>query len=124
MYDGALWLGMRDAIAAVTPYEDTICDGKPASEDAFSAVSDVAVVSGMEDAFAGNMLIASSTIPHGQPTSWSVHSEMANKRWQLCDVITLHAVSASSNGVASWATQVEEGSVLVFGPATPCHHLD
>ena len=34
---------------------------------------------------------------------------------------TLQAVSASSDGVASWATEAEEGSVLVFGPATPCH---
>jgi hypothetical protein len=121
MYDGALWLGMRDAIAAVTPYEDLICDGNPAPEDAFSAVADVADVSGMEDAYAGNMIIASSTIPYGLGTSWSVRSALADKAWKLCDVATLKTVSASSDGVASWTTEAEEGSVLVFGPATPCH---
>ena len=123
MYDGALWLGMRDAIAAVAPYEDLICDGKPAKMEAFFGVADTAVVSGMEDAFAGSMLIASSTIPHGLPTHWSVQSALADASWKLCDVATLAAVSASSTGAAKWSAKVEEGSVLVFGPATPCHKL-
>lgn len=121
MYDGALWLGMRDAIAAVSPYEDLLCDGKPAPLDSFSGVADTAVLSAMEDAFAGNMLIASSTIPHGLPTKWSVRSARADTSWKLCDVTTLAAVPASSAGTATWAAKAEEGSVLLYGAATPCH---
>lgn len=124
MYDGALWLGIRDAIAAVTPYEDLICDGKPASNETFFGVADTAVVSAMEDAYGsytGTMLIASSTIPHGEPTSWNVRSPRADSTWKLCNVATLAATQASSSGSAMYMAHVEEGSVLVFGPTTPCH---
>lgn len=122
MYDGALWLGMRDAIALVSPYEDLICDGTPVPRDSFSGVAPVAVVSGMVEGAAGGgtMLIASSTIPHGLPTSWSVHSPHADGSWQLCDVESLVAVSASAAGVAKWEATAEEGSVLLFGSKTPC----
>lgn len=118
---------MRDAIAAVAPYEDLICDGKPADSAAFSNVANTAVVSGMEDGFEGNMLIASSTIPHGLPTHLTVHSARADASWKLCDVTNLigqGGVSASSTGTVTWATKAEEGTVLVFGPSTPCHKVE
>ena len=120
MYDGALWLSMRDAIAAVTPFEDLLCDGEPASPGALQLGGAHAVVSAMRDG-AGTLLIASSTTPAGLATAWVVRSANASESWKLCDVLTLRAVAASSGGSASWSSAAENGTVLAFGPATPCH---
>jgi hypothetical protein len=121
MYDMSLWLAMRDAIALVQPYEDLICDGMPIAGGAITAAASAAVVNGMMSA-AGEILIASSTIPHGLPTQFTVASPHARASWVLCDLATNESVNASSAGVARWTnTGAEDGSVLAFGPATPCH---
>lgn len=67
----SIWLAMRDSIALVTPFEDIIMDGTPAGSAIFSKVTETAVVSAMVLNGHG-MLIASSTLPHGVQTSFTV----------------------------------------------------
>ena len=121
MYDMALWLAMRDAIAAVTPHEDLLCDGGPAPNTTFSSVASTAVVSAMKAKDGGALLIASSTIPHGLATSFTVQAAGADASWKLCDVVTQKSVDASASGSASWKSEAEDGSVLLFAKQTPCH---
>ena len=121
MYDMALWLAMRDAIAAVTPHEDLLCDGAPAPNATFSGVAATAVVSAMKAKDGSALLIASSTIPHGLATSFTVQADGADASWRLCDVSTLKSIDASSSGSASWKDEAEDGSVLLFAKQTPCH---
>ena len=49
VYDMALWLGMRDAIDLVAPFEDIIMDGAPAPTAVFSSVAATALVSAMAE---------------------------------------------------------------------------
>lgn len=121
MYDMALWLAMRDAIAAVTPHEDLLCDGAPAPNTTLSSVASTAVVSAMQAKDGSALLIASSTVPHGLATSFTAHAAGADANWMLCDVVTLKFVGASSSGSASWKSEAEDGSVLLFAKETPCH---
>lgn len=116
-----LWLAMRDAIAIVTPYEDLLFDGVPAPQDTFGNVAATAVVSGMVGPTAtSGLLIASSTIPSGLPTHFTVTASGADATWRLCNVATGMSVGAVGK-VASWTSESEPGSVFLFGAATPCH---
>ena len=117
----ALWLAMRDAIAAVTPHEDLLCDGAPAPNTTISSVASTAVVSAMIAKDGNALLVASSTIPHGLTTSFTAQTAGADASWALCDVVTLKSVGASSSGSASWQSEAEDGSVLLFAKQTPCH---
>jgi hypothetical protein len=119
-YDMGLWLAFRDAIDLVTPYEDIVMDGVPAPESTFRNVSTDAVVSGMVVGGDG-MLIASSTVPHGLPTAFTVVAMGATVSWMLCDLQTNRSMPVSSEGEVAWASTVESGSLLVLGPKTPCH---
>jgi hypothetical protein len=121
MYDMDLWLAMRDAISAVTPYEDLLCDGTPAPVSTFSETAAAAVVSAMAEQDGSRLLIASSTIPHGLPTSWTATVHGADASWLLCDVVTLKSATVSSGGAAKWTHPAEPGSVLVMSKTTPCH---
>lgn len=121
MYDMALWLAMRDAIAIATPHEDLLCDGTPASAGTFVDVAPSAVLSAMKEATGGALLIASSTMPHGLATEFSVVAEGANVDWLLCDCGTLVSSNVSAGGVAHWRTPQEDGSVLLMASLTPCH---
>jgi hypothetical protein len=120
MHDMALWLAMRDAIALVTPFEDLICDGTPLNPldhgDTFKDTAPSAVVSAMVG-HQGSLLIASSTIPHGTATHFSIHVVTATPSWILCDLMT----NETSATPATWSTQSEGGALLLYGPATPCH---
>ena len=125
-YDGAIWLAYRDAIALVAPFEDLLCDGMPAPEDRLHVPPPAsphtgAVVSAMQDASSNALLIASSATPYGTPTSWSVSSPHANSSWKLCDLATNVSRRASEAGSAAWDSPAEHGSLLLFGPETPCH---
>jgi hypothetical protein len=120
MFDMALWLAMRDAIALVTPREDLIMDGIPAPEGTFNDVAPAAVVSAMISA--DGVLIASSTIPTGLPTKFTVKTT-AGADWLLCDLSTRKSVAAKL-GAATWSAAAETGSVLLFGSKTPCHAGD
>lgn len=115
---------MRDSIALVTPFEDIIMDGTPAASATFSKVTETAVVSAMVLNGQG-MLIASSTLPHGVQTSFTVtapsHVLDVASDWLLCDLATLKSVAPSSDGAAAWATESENGSVLLLAQHTPCH---
>jgi hypothetical protein len=129
MYDGSLWLGMRDAIALVSPYEDVIMDGVPAEPGVFSQVASNAVVSAMMDTGTGTgmgmsshrMLIASSTIPYGRPTAFTVTAPYATSEWKLCDLITNRSVVVSATGTATWTDENEAGTMLLLALDTPCH---
>eukprot|EP01051_Picozoa_sp_SAG22_P005002 SAG22_NODE_285_length_12974_cov_2.969087_3_plen_615_part_00 len=128
VYDGSIWLGMRDAIAAVAPYEDLLCDGAPAPVNTtFSDVAPAAVVSAMQaksgDGGGVKMLIASSTVPHLLATRFTVRVQGADASWRLCDVRTLRSVTfaADGTGTARWDNDAEDGTVLVLGTETPCH---
>jgi hypothetical protein len=129
MYDGSLWLGMRDAIALVSPYEDVIMDGVPAEPGVFSQVASSAVVSAMMDTGTGTgmgmsshrMLIASSTIPYGRPTAFTVTAPYATSEWKLCDLITNRSVVVSATGTATWTDENEAGTMLLLALDTPCH---
>lgn len=122
LYDMALWLAFRDVIDLVTPYEDIVMDGAPAPSSAFSKLSGDALLSAMVDpAKGGRMLIASSTIPHGLPSSFTVVAEGATPAWMLCNVMTNHSVRVAVGGEASWDSRAEFGSLFLLGPKTPCH---
>lgn len=121
MYDMDLWLAMRDAISVVTPYEDLLCDGTPTSLSTFSETTAAAVVSAMAEQDGSGLLIASSTVPHGLPTSWTATVHGADASWLLCDVATLKSATVSTGGAVKWAHPAESGSVLVMSKATPCH---
>ncbi len=118
-----LWLAMRDAIHVMTTYEDIICDGAPSSGTTFTDTADPAVVSGMVDKDGSALIIASSTVPHGQATSWTATVQGADASWLLCDVVALTSVPVSSSGSAKWTNLAEEGSVLLMSKTTPCHPL-
>ena len=125
IYDGSLWLGMRDAIALVTPYEDVIMDGSPTEPAVLSQVAASAVVSAIVDTGKGTgshrMLIASSTIPYGRPTAFTVSAPFATSEWKLCDLITNRSVVVSATGVATWTAENEDGTMLLLALDTPCH---
>ena len=127
MYDGSLWLGMRDAIALVSPYEDVIMDGMPVEPHAFSQLGASAVVSAMVDTGTGTgtsshrMLIASSTIPYGRPTAFTVTAPYATAEWKLCDLSTNRSAVVSAGGVATWTAESEVGTMLLLALDTPCH---
>ena len=121
MYDMDLWLAMRDAIAVMTPHEDLLCDGAPASNTTFTDVAEAAVVSGMQSKDGTELLIASSTVPHGLASSFSAHAVGADKSWLLCNLLTLKSAGVSSTGTALWRNPVETGSVYLMGKQTPCH---
>eukprot|EP00040_Diaphanoeca_grandis_P028166 m.161880 g.161880 ORF g.161880 m.161880 type:complete len:971 (-) comp31257_c0_seq1:282-3194(-) len=121
MYDMALWLAMRDAIAIVTPHEDVVCDGAPIESDMFTAVAATAVVSGMQSAKGDAVLIASSTIPHGLPTAFTVRATHADDTWVLCDCKTLKSSPVSASGFVQWTSEREMGTVLLMAKITPCH---
>lgn len=120
----SIWLAMRDSIALVTPFEDIIMDGMPVASAAFSKVAETAVVSAMVLTGRG-MLIASSTLPHGVQTTFTLtppsHLLDVAADWLLCDLATLKAVAPSSDGAATWATESENGSMLLLAQHTPCH---
>ena len=119
MYDMAIWLAMRDAIALVTPHEDLIMDGVPAPVAALSEVATTAVVSAMSTST--GLLIASSTVPHGLPTAFTVtHAAAASSRWLLCDLASLKSVAPTA-GAAKWVSDADDGTVLLFAATTPCH---
>ena len=111
---------MRDAIAIVTPFEDLHCDGGPAQHGAVTAAAATAVVSAMADGD-GRLLIASSTVLHNLPTTFTVSSPNATESWMICDLSTKRAVQAAAGGSAVWSSKEEGGSVLIFGAETPCH---
>ena len=119
----SIWLAMRDAIALVTPYEDLIMDGVPAPVSAFSKVAVSAVVSAMVSGGSdGTMLMASSTIPTGVDTAFTVTTTSADTAgWLLCNLSTLKSVATTAGGGATWSSSAEQGSMLVFGSKTPCH---
>ena len=129
--DMALWLAMRDAIAVVTPYEDLIVDGVPAPDGVFTHESSTALVSSMMSVSSsktcgpGTLLIASSTIPAGLPTAFTVTLPVLgggkiSPGWLLCDLVTLKSVAPTGKS-ATWKSDNERGSVLLFGEKTPCH---
>ena len=129
--DMALWLAMRDAIAVVTPYEDLIVDGVPAPDGVFTHESSPALVSSMMSVSSsktygpGTLLIASSTIPAGLPTAFTVTlpalgGGQISPGWLLCDLVTLKSVAPTGKS-ATWKSDNERGSVLLFGEKTPCH---
>lgn len=121
MYDMGLWLAMRDAIAVVTPYEDLLVDGAPADLGTFSGVDSNAVVSAMEGPD-GALLIASSTLPAGLPTSFTVHAKAAvGATWSLCDLGTRKSVPVPASGTVAWHVESEGGTVLLLAATTPCH---
>ena len=105
----------------VTPFEDLIVDGAPAPGGTFIAASASAVVGAMVDSDGLTMLVGSSTLPYGEPTKFSIHSAKATATWLLCDLLTNRSAAVSSSGVALWASEEELGTLLSFGPHTPCH---
>eukprot|EP01046_Picozoa_sp_COSAG06_P036725 COSAG06_NODE_4078_length_4596_cov_3453.381281_3_plen_254_part_00 len=115
------WLAVRDVVELVTPYEDLICDGSPAAEGSLHSLSSSAVVNAMVDGKDGTLLIASSTMPSGVASSFTVESAKADGSWLMCDLTTKRSVAASAGGKATWASGNELGSMLAFGPATACH---
>ena len=120
MEDASLWLAVRDAVALATPFEDLLCDGVPAPEGTFVDVAAAAVASAMQDPVTGTLFIASSTLPYGLSTSFTVRSSLSTASWKLCNVQTNATAAVGSNGV-QWTNAAELGSVLVCGPSTPCH---
>jgi hypothetical protein len=150
--DGSIWLAVRDAVALVTPYEDLLIDGTPTPTGDIFGLSPNAVVSGMSAAASsggtggsgewgggagtGAILIASSSLPFGTLSTFSVKSAAAAAQqrqhsegggggggWLLCDLErTTVSVEAGADGVASWTSPVENGTLLLFGADTPCHH--
>ena len=123
VYDMALWLAMRDVIDIVTPYEDLIMDGAPAPTTMFSNVAAIALVSAMAENpdGSGSLLIASSTIPHGLATIFTVTIHGAKPSWKLCDLKTNKSVAVDTNGAATWSSVTEDGSLLIMSANTPCH---
>ena len=139
IFDMSLWLAMRDVIELVTPYEDLLCDGAPATTtDVFplncqnnqAEACDNAVVSAMAatcdcpcPCAPPAYLIGSSTIPLGRATQWSVRAPVGQRDggWRLCDLATNKSVLANgSSGIAVWESHAEDGSVLLFSSTTPC----
>eukprot|EP01043_Picozoa_sp_COSAG02_P097474 COSAG02_NODE_33691_length_496_cov_0.863980_1_plen_119_part_10 len=112
VYDMALWIAFRNAIDLLTPYEDIVMDGVTADASTFTQVSRRAFVSAMQES--GNMLIASSTVPHGQPTSFTIVARGATAAWLLCDLQTNRSVPVSASGHVSWSSSAEDGSVLIL----------
>jgi len=74
-------------------------------------------------ATSGNLLIASSTVPHGLPTAFTVAAHDATASWRLCDVHTNRSAPVSANGEVTWSSSAEDGSVLLLGAQTPCHDV-
>ena len=93
----------------------------PAPDGTFTKVAPQAVVSAMTSP-TGGMLIASSTMPIGQATEFSVSTgtPLDAAGWLLCDLTTRKSVHAEG-GTASWASPAEGGSLLLFASDTPCH---
>ena len=117
----SIWLAFRDAIALVTPHEDVILDGEPSPAGTLTELADAAVVSAMTAAD-GRVLVASSTLPYSEPTSFSVRAgAQAGPGWKLCDLATNSSVAVGDGGVARWTAAKESGSLLLLGPDTPCH---
>ena len=119
----ALWLAFRDVIDLVTPFEDIIMDGAPAPATAFSDVATTALVSAMTENAdgSGSLLIASSTIPHGLATAFTVSAQGALPSWKLCDLKTNKSVAVSASGEATWSSSAEGGSLFLLAAITPCH---
>ena len=119
----ALWLAMRDVIDIITPYEDLLMDGAPAPTTMFSSVAATALVSAMAEHVdgSGSVLIASSTIPHGLPTAFTVTPHGAKPSWKLCDLKTNKSVAVDTTGAATWSSVAEDGSLLILSAKTPCH---
>jgi hypothetical protein len=67
------------------------------------------------------MLIASSTIPYGRPTAFTVTAPYATSEWKLCDLITNRSAVVSATGAATWTDENEAGTVLLLALDTPCH---
>jgi hypothetical protein len=79
MYDMSLWLAMRDAIALVTPHEDIIMDGVLVGDGdgrSFTHAAAPAVVSGISTD--EGTLVASSTVPIGKPTAFTLTDPKAS----------------------------------------------
>ena len=113
VYDMAIWLAFRDAVALVAPHEDLIMDGFPAPNGTFSQVAPGAVVSAMQAADGSAMLIASSTVPPGRPTSFAVSMPSA-AGGTLCDLRTRRCVPVPADGEAPWSCEAEGGAVLLL----------
>ena len=88
-----------------------------ASRDSGEASGEGHVESGISAA----LLIASSTIPNGLATDFTVTVPGASASWLLCDVATGKSVAVSADGVAHWQAETEHGSVLLMAASTPCH---
>jgi hypothetical protein len=114
VYDMAIWLAFRDAIALVAPHEDLVMDGIPAPNGTFSRVAPGAVVSAMQAADGSALLIASSTVPPGRPTSFAVRMPFATAGGRLCDLQTGRCVPVAAGGEASWSCEAEGGTVLLL----------
>jgi hypothetical protein len=101
--DGSLWLAVRSAVALVTPYEDLVMDGTPTQDSVIFGTTANAVVSGMTaGGGSGAILIASSTLPYGGTTAFSVGVPAINRPaggvWTLCDLATTTFVAAGGWG--------------------------
>ena len=98
-------------------------DGVPTGPGVLSQVAASAVVSAMVSNGTGShrMLIASSTIPYGRPTAFTVSAPYATPEWKLCDLITKRSVAVSATGAATWAAENEAGTMLLLAVDTPCH---
>lgn len=120
----AIWFAFRDAIALVTPYEDLVVEGVPASTEVFSKVASTTVLSAMTEApdsgVGKDMLVASSTLPHGQPTVFTLTWAAANASWKLCNLATNVSTPVSASGVTTYTSVAEHGSVLLLSTSTPC----
>lgn len=126
MYDMAMWLAIRDAIALVAPYEDLVLDGRPAPTHTFANVSSSAVVlSAMVSSDGNSMLIASSTVPPGLPAGFTIVPRARAEGLLLCDLETNVSVGEEHSSGAgmnfAWFTPAETGSVLLLAAKTPCH---
>ena len=121
--DMSMWLAVREAIAMVTPYEDVIMDGTPAPDGTFSNVAPAAVLSAMTDtANASMLLIASSTLPYGRATAFTVHG-VSGGGWLLCDLSTNKSVAAGSDGSATCPLPLKRAQCWCLGlrpSATRC----
>ena len=129
MNDMAIWFAFRDAIALVTPYEDLIVEGVPAPTELFSKVASTAVFSAMmyapDSVVSKAILIASSTLPLGQPTAFTLTWAAANaSSWKLCNLATNVSTPVSASGVTTYTSVAEHGSVLLLSASTPCETDD
>lgn len=117
VYDMGLWVAMRDAISLVAPHEDILMDGVPAATSTITNVSSNAIVSAMISADGASILIASSTVPPGRPTSFTVHAPQRSS-W-LCDLTTNKSISIE-NGAITWSSTRETGTVLLLSQNAAC----